>query len=60
MPIKKIIHKFFGGLGNTQSNVKKTANKIVQMRSEIDSVLSQGFFQTAVNTKRSINVIGIA
>ena len=60
MPIKKIIHNVFGGVGNTKSKVKNAASKIDQISNDIERVLSQGFFQTAVKTKRSIKVIGIA
>ena len=60
MPIKNNIHNVLGGEGNAQSKVKNIASKVVQISKEIARVLTQVFFQTAVNTKSKIKVTGIA
>ena len=60
IPIKKSIHNDFGGEAKATKRVRKVASKVDQITSEIAIVLTQGFFQTAVNISKIINVIGIA
>ena len=59
-PIRKSIHKFAGGVGSATSNVKKITKRVDQITSEIATVFTHGFFQTAVKINNMINVIGRA
>lgn len=59
-PIRNIIHKVFGGVVRAYFKVKYTARITVQTKNEVQMELNKVFPHTDVNTKRTINVIGMA
>ena len=60
MPIKKIIHKLYGTIGNRYFNERNNDKIDVHIKKDIIIVFVIFFLHTAVNTNKIIKVIGSA